>query len=160
MGGGGDRQPVARRVEADATYGGGDGREADVEGLEAGGIEPQVVDALFEHAGRHGLADHVPRRELVDEPLTLGVAEEGAMSPQGLGEQGPGHRRVVQSGRVELHELDVGDERPGPQGHGQAVTGGLDGVGGHREQLAGAAGGQNRVGGPHLDQAAVRRAGR
>ena len=85
----------------------------------------------------------------------VGVAQQGAVAPQGLGQQRAGHGRVVQGGRVELHELDVGHRHPGPEGHGQAVGGGLGRVGGHREQLAGAAGGQHGVGGPHLDHPAV-----
>ena len=36
----------------------------------------------------------------------------------------------------------------GPQGHGQAVARGLRRVGGHREELAGTAGGQHGVGRP------------
>ncbi len=80
-----------------------------------------------------------------------GVAEQGAVAPQGLGQQGPGHGGMMQGGGVELHELDVGDEHPTPQGHGQAVTRGLDRIGRHREQLAGASGGQDGLGGPDLD---------
>ena len=36
------------------------------------------------------------------------VAQQRAVAAQGLGEQRPGHGRVVQRRRVELHELDVG----------------------------------------------------
>ena len=61
---------------------------------------------------------------------------------------GPGHLRVVQGGRVELHELDVGHRRAGPQGHGDAVAGALDRVGRDREELAGPAGGQQHVAAP------------
>ena len=104
------------------------------------------------HPFGHGPADHVPRGQLVDEALALGVAEEGAVPPQGLGEQGAGHGRVMQGGGVELHELDVGHRHTGPQGHGQAVGGGLGRVGGHREELARPAGGQHGVGGPDLDR--------
>ncbi len=56
---------------------------------------------------------------------------------------------------MELHELDVGHRNTGPEGHGHAVGRGLDRVGGDGEQLAGAAGGQHGVGGPHLDHPAV-----
>ena len=72
---------------------------------------------------------------------------------------GPGHGRVVQRGRVELHELDVGRRHAGPQRHGHAVAGRLGRVGGDREELAGAAGGQHDVVGPHLDRAAGPRPG-
>ncbi len=73
------------------------------------------------------------------------------MAAQRLGEQRPRHGRVVQRRRVELHELHVGDGHAGPQGHGHAVAGRLGRVGGDREQLAGAAGGQHDVGGPDGD---------
>ena len=49
---------------------------------------------------------------------------------------------------------------PGPQRHGDAVAGGLDRVGGDREQLAGAAGGEQHVGGPDHLRRARRRRGR
>ena len=77
------------------------------------------------------------------------VAQQRAVAAQRLGQQRPGHGRVVQRGRVELHELDVGRRHAGPQRHGHAVAGGLGRVGGHREQLAGPAGGQHDVVGPH-----------
>ena len=73
------------------------------------------------------------------------------MAPQRLGQQRPGPGRVVQRRRVELDELEVGHRDAGPQGHGDAVAGGLGRVGGDREQLAGAAGGQQDVAGPDLD---------
>ena len=96
----------------------------------------------------HGPADHVAGRQLVDEALAVGVAEQRAVAAQRLGQQRAGHGRVVQRGRVELHELDVGHRHAGPQRHGDAVAGGLGRVGGDREELAGAAGGQQRRGRP------------
>ena len=123
--------------------------------VEAGGVEPQALDPLGVHALGHGPAHHVPRRQLVHEPLAPGVPQQGAVAPQRLGEQRAGHGRMVQGGRVELHELDVGHRDPGPQRHGQPVAGGLGRVGGDREDLPGAPGGQHGVGGPHLDDAAV-----
>jgi hypothetical protein len=56
----------------------------------------------------------------------------------------------MQGGGVELDELQVGDGDPGPQRHGDAVAGGLERVGGHREQLTGPAGGDQHVAGPDL----------
>ena len=70
------------------------------------------------------------------------------MAPQRLGQQRPGHGRVVQGRRVELDELDVGHRHAGPQGHGHPVAGGLGRVGGHGEELAGAPGGQHHVARP------------
>ena len=46
------------------------------------------------------------------------VAQDRALTAQRLGEERPRHRRVVQRGRVELHELEVGDRDAGTHGHG------------------------------------------
>ena len=114
-----------------------------------------MVDALLGHAGRHGAAHHVAGRQLVDEALAVTVAQERAVAAQRLGEQRAGHGRVVQRRGVELHELHVGRRDTGPQRHGHAVAGGLRRVGGDREELAGATGGQHDMVGPHLDGTAA-----
>ena len=113
-----------------------------------------MVDALLVHAGRHGAAHHVARRQLVDEALALPVAQERAVAAQRLGEQGSGHGGVVQRRRVELDELDVGGRHAGPERHRHAVAGRLGRVGGDREELTGATGGQHDMIGSHLDRAA------
>ncbi len=77
------------------------------------------------------------------------VAQDRTLAPQRLGEQRARHRRVVQRGGVELHELEVGDRGAGAHGHGDAVTGGEGGVGGDGEALAGAARRDEHVAGPH-----------
>ena len=64
------------------------------------------------------------------------VAQHRALAPERLREQRAGHRRVVQRGRVELHELDVRDRRAGAQRERDPVAGRHHRVGGHREQLA------------------------
>ena len=110
------------------------------------GVQPEVVDVLLDHRGGHGPRDLVPGQQLVDEPVAA-VPEQRAVTPEGLGEQGPRHLGVVEGGGVELDELDVGQHGPGPQGHGDAVAGGLGRVGGHREHLAGPARGQQGVAG-------------
>ncbi len=74
MGRRGDRQPVVLGVQADGRERGVNGREARREALEPRGVEPEVVDALLGHAGRHGPADDVARRQLVDEALAVPVA--------------------------------------------------------------------------------------
>src|SRR5437773_1183433 len=79
-----DRQPVDGRVEADGAHRVGDGGEAGVEVGQPGGVEPQVVDTLLEHLGRHGPGHHVARLELVDEALAVDLAQEGAVATQGL----------------------------------------------------------------------------
>ena len=61
--------------------------------------------------------------------------QQGPVAAQGLRQQGPGHGGMVQGGRVELEELDIGHGHPGPQGHGDPVAGRLGGVGRDRVQL-------------------------
>ena len=143
-----------RGIEADGPKRGGNGGKSGVERRQLGGIEPQVLDALGPHPLSHGPTDHVSWGQLVDEPFAAGVAQQGAVAPQRLRQQRAGHGRVMEGGRVELHELDVGHRHAGPEGHGHAVGGGFDRVGGDGEQLPGAPGGQNGVGGPHLDHPA------
>ena len=109
-----------------------------------------MVNALLEHAGRHGPGHDVAGRQLVDEALAAGVPEQGAVAPECLRQQGSRHLRVVERCRVELHEFDVGDRNAGAQGHGQPVARGLLGVRRHREQLPGAAAGDEGVSGPYL----------
>jgi hypothetical protein len=72
------------------------------------------------------------------------------MAAQRLRQQRSGHGRVVQRGGVELHELDVGHGHAGAQRHRQPIAGCFRRIRRHREQLAGATGGHQRVGGPDL----------
>ncbi len=155
VGGRCDGQPVGRRIEPDGGQRRRDGREAGVEGGQGGGVQPEVLDPLGAHALGHRAADHVPRGELVDEALAPGVPQQGPVAAERLGEQRAGHRRMVERGRVELHELDVGDGDTCPQGHGQPVAGGSGRVGGHREELARPAGREHGVRGPDLDEPPV-----
>ena len=157
VGGRGDGQPVRGRVEADLArarrrWSG----TAASKSLEAGGVEPDVVDALLEHARGHRPGDTTSRGSSSSTKRSPLASRSRAPWPRSASDSsGRGIARVVQRGRVELDELDVGDGHAGPQRHGDAVAGGLDRVGGDREQLAGAAGGEQHVGGPHLDAAAV-----
>ena len=53
--------------------------------LEAGGVEPAVVDAQVQHALGDGAADPVARQQLVDEPLAVGCragARRGPAAPR------------------------------------------------------------------------------
>ncbi len=118
-----------------------------------------MVDALVGQHGHDGPADLVPRQQLVDEALAVAVAQQRAVPPQRLGQQRPRHRRVVQRGRVELDELEVGDRHSRPQGHGDAVAGRLGGVGRHGEELPGAPRGDQDVPRPDGLDAAARGAG-
>ncbi len=77
-----------------------------------------------------------------------GAGRRGPAGPRTAA--GRGMASMVQRGRVELDELDVGHGHAGPEGHGDAVAGGLERVGRDGEQLAGPAGGDEHVGGPDL----------
>ena len=150
VGGRRDREEIARRVEADGPHRGGDRGEPLVEALETGGVQPQVIDALGQHALGHGAGHDVAPRQLVDEALVTSVAQQRAVAPERFRQQRPRHLRMVQGRGVELHELDVGHRQSRPQRHGHTVAGGLRRVRGHREELTGAAAGQHRVGSHHL----------
>ena len=146
-----DRQPVVLGVEPDRRTARRRSSGSAGEALEPGGVEPEVVDALLGHACRHGPAHDVAGRQLVDEALAVVVAQHRALAAQRLGEQRPRHRRMVQRGRVELDELDVGRRHAGPQRHRDPVAGRLRRVGRDREELAGPARREHDVAGAHLD---------
>ena len=78
--------------------------------------------------GMDGAGDDIPwgqfqiRMDAIEKPLTLGVDEGRPFAPQGFGCQ---RRRIlaeVQSGRVELDKLGIGDDRAGARSHGKAVA--------------------------------------
>ena len=76
------------------------------------------------------------------------------MPPQGLGEERPGHQRVVQCGGMELDEFQVGDGHARTKSHGHPVAGRLERVRRDGEHLAGAPGGhQHMVGGDRAHHA-------
>ena len=84
------------------------------------------------------------------------VDEHGALAAHRLGDQrllAGGVRAGPQHGRVELHDLDVGDLGPGPQRQRQPVAGGAGRVGRRGEDLAVAAGGEH--GGPGAQVAGI-----
>ncbi len=56
---------------------------------------------------------------------------------------------AIKRGRVELHELQVAQDRPGPIGHRQPVGGGDRGIRGLAVQLPATTGGENRAGRPN-----------
>ena len=114
VGGRGDRQPVHRGVEP------GGGSEAATVGNRSPKDSSPVASShrcptpWAAIRSGHGPADHVARRQLVDEPLARRVAQQRPVAAQRLGQQRPGHGRMVQRGRVELDELDVGHRAPRP----------------------------------------------
>ena len=67
------------------------------------------------------------------------------MPAQRLGDEGPWHSGMVQRGRVELHELHVGDGHAGAHSHGDPVASCLGRVRRDGEQLTGAATGKHHV---------------
>ena len=78
------------------------------------GVEPEMVEVAVDEPPGDRSRHDVARRE-VGERVLVGherhavlVTEHRALTAQRLREQRPGHRRVVERGRVELHELDVG----------------------------------------------------
>ncbi len=82
------------------------------------------------------------------EPTAFRVEQVGAFAAESLGDQRAGRSGDVQRRRVELHELQVAQDRSGPVGHRQSVRRGDRGIGRFAIELAGAAGGQDRVGRP------------
>jgi hypothetical protein len=84
-----------------------------------------MIDPGLGHLLRHRPADDVTWRQLVHEPLTAIVAEDRPVTSQSLREKRTRHRRMVQSRRVELHELDVRHGDPRSQPHRDPVAGRL-----------------------------------
>ena len=146
-----------RRVEPDLGELGGDRREPLGEALEAGGVEPQVLDVLLEHASGDGPAHLVAREELVDEPLARRGRAGGRRGPRSAS---------VSSGRgitgwwsaVGWNCSNSTSATATPARIAMATPSPVAsvGVGGDGEQLAVAAGGHEHVGGPHLGAAARR----
>ena len=151
-----DGEPVPGGVQADGAHRRRDRREAIVELVEPRSVQPQVLDPLLEHPGRHGPADDVAGEQLVDEALAAAVAQERPVAAQRLREEGPGHGGMMQCGGVELHELDVGDGDAGAQRHRQPIRRRLSGVGRHCEQLAGATRRHQDVGRRHTARSSLR----
>ncbi len=112
---GGHRDRLATPVETALAHGGVDRGEALREALVAdgSGIEPHRATALRRHRARVGAGHDVARGELaigvgVEREAAAGVVDEGrALSAHGFRhEERCAHG---QRGRVELHELEVGD---------------------------------------------------
>ena len=152
----GDRYGFARPVDAVATQLGVDGGKALGEevGAERSRVETDGPPALRGHRVGDAAGHDVTRRELgirmhVDhEPVSGVVDEHCTLAAHGLGDEEV-HLSRERRG-VELVELEVGDGRARPHRRGETVAGGEGRVGGVREQLPGAAGGEDDgVGGEH-----------
>jgi hypothetical protein len=159
---GSHRQPLPGRVETGVAAGGPDRREPLREVGDAGGVEPEVLETALDEAPGDGPGHDIPRGEIGQRMVrghegdALLVAQNGALPPERLRQQRPGHGRVVERRGVELHELEVGHRRPGRQRHGDPVPGRQGRVGGHREQLSRPAAGQHDVPGPDQHRPARR----
>lgn len=160
MGGRGDRDGLGDRVDAVGAARGEDRREAVLPhvGAEVPGVEEHVLGVPLLHTAHDALGDDVPGSQLGQlvlpdhEAHAVGVDQVGAFAAYGLGDQGLLALRVrteEQHGRVELHELQVGDLRARAQGERHSVAGGHRGVGGRGVHLAHAAGREDHRGGVH-----------
>ena len=82
----------------------------------------------------HGARDDVARLELGaamprHEPLAGFVHQHGALAAHGLADQRHGIEPDGQRGRMELHELHVGQRRAGASGQRQALADGAQRIG-------------------------------
>ena len=131
VGDGGHRDTVAGRVKAvreqEAAYGGESGVEAVARDL--GGVEVDVGVPRPRDLAVDRPSDHVPGRELGilmlrhHESLPRVVAQDGAFPAKRLGDQEPRRPLAVEGGRVELDELHVAEQRPGPERDRDPLTG-------------------------------------
>ncbi len=90
------------------------------------------IDALRSralHLSIDRAGDHVPRAEVpvlvivLHKGVPVGPAEHAAFAAQRLGQEKRLRHRVVEPGRMELNELEVGHARAGPVGDRDAVPG-------------------------------------
>src|SRR5699024_10149037 len=124
----------------------------DVRGLEVSEVEQDVVlvrsaAAALAHLVGHRTGHDVTRGEVLDrrgvalhEALTLGVAEDSALTAGGLGQQ---NAQSGEAGGVELEELHVLQRDAAVVGHGHAVAGQRMCIRGGLEDLAHASGGED-----------------
>ena len=92
------------------------------------------------------------RIEAVHETRAVGEQQLAALATHGFRDQGGLGARVVQAGRMELHEFHVSDPAAGAPGHGDAVAGRAIRVAGVQVHFAGAAGREHhRAGADRLD---------
>lgn len=160
VGGRGDRDGLGDRVDAVTAAGGEDRREAVLPhvGAEVPGVEEHVLGVLLLHAPHDALGDDVPGRQLGEfvlahhEAHAVGVDQVSALAAHRLGDEGLLALRVraeEQHGRVELHELQVGDLGARAERESDAVARRHGRVGGRREDLAHAAGREDHCGRVH-----------
>ena len=134
-----------------------DGRKAlDQEvGGQVGHVEVDAVCAGPLHLHVDAAGDDVARRErahlmqLAHEGLAGRVPKFATLAAQRFGDEEALGARLVEAGRMKLHELEVGDRAAGTVGHGDTVAGRDVRIGGVEIDLARTAGGQNGVARQH-----------
>ncbi|GIW72245.1 MAG: hypothetical protein KatS3mg102_1787 [Planctomycetota bacterium] len=105
-------------------------------------VEVDLGVAALAHAPHDRAGDDVAGRQLGQrmdlghEAAALAVHQPPALAPHRLGDQRAASARDIERRRVELDELQVGQHRPGAQGHRHPVAGRLRRVGRLAEQLA------------------------
>ncbi len=150
----GDRDRLGDRVDAVGAAGRQDGREAGLPhlGAEVPGVEVHVLGALLAHPPHDALGDDVAGGQLRQfvlpdhEAHAVRVDQVGALAAHRLGDQRLLALRVgaqEEHGGVELDEFEVRDLRTGAQGERDAVARRDGRVGGGREDLPHAAGGED-----------------
>ncbi len=125
-----------------------DGLAAIQERAEAAGdlaVDGAGDDVLGRQFGAGVIGGHERRAEAASTRI-------GALAAQGLAGQGRGVEAEVDGGGVELHELRIGDPRPGQGRQPQPLAAHGGRVGGHGVEAAEPAGGQHRRRSDHLDQ--------
>ncbi len=114
-----------------------------------GDVEKDTVIAVDLHLVINGTGDDVTRGQILEvmvashEGMTVAPAQNRPLATHRLGNQEAFGVRVIQGGGVKLHELHVGNGRPGTIGHGDPVTGSDIGIAGIEIDLAGAPGRQH-----------------
>ena len=114
VGGRRDGQPVGRGVEPDAGQRGADGRESARRTTRGRWRRATGGRRRWSSMRRgDGAGHHVAGQQLVDEALALARRGSSAPWPRSASDSsGRGICGMVQRGRVELHELDVGHAAP------------------------------------------------
>ena len=149
--GGRDGDGVRGQVEAAFEAAGVDAGEALADEVRAavGDVEPDAVGAVAAHRFGDGVGDDAARREFgvgMDaghEAVPGGVPQDRALAAQRFGDEEGGAVSGDERGGVELHELDVADDRSGAEGEAEPVGGRAGRVGRVAVERARAAGGED-----------------
>ena len=155
MGGGDHRDGLAGDIDAEFQEAGVDGREVgdDEVRRSVGDVQVDTLAAQALHLVVDGARDDIARGQFLPwvearhEALPIRQDEARTLTAQRLGDQVGAGLRVIEAGRVELHELHVRHPAAGTPGHGDAVTGRHIGVAGIEIDLVGPAGGQHHEAG-------------